>query len=173
MAAFLITFAIFGVPGFVIWFVSSQQKPTPFLAPGPLEFVAKEAGKHTLWQEYDTIFNGITYTSNALPGSLQLRCVDANSGVAVPFITDLGAFMSTANVKRKSVAAVQIPLPGKYLVSVEGATQSILFSFGPATLGKVLGSIFGAIPVAFILLAGGVALAIRVFVRRRSVEHTN
>lgn len=166
VAAFLIALAILGVPGLVTWFVISQPKPTSFLTPGPLEFVAKESGKHTLWHEYDTIFNGVMYSSNTLPSGLQFRCVDAQSGVALPFNSDRGASMSTSNVRRESVAAVQIPAPGRYLISVEGATQPILFSFGPAILGKVLGSIFGAIPVAFALFAGGVVLAARVFVRR-------
>jgi hypothetical protein len=170
VAAFLIALAVAGVPGLVTWFVMGQPSPKSFLAPGPLEFVAKEPGKHTLWHEYDTIFNGVTYSSNMLPSGLQFLCVDAKSGVALPFGSDRGAHMSTSNVRRESVAAVQIPAPGRYLIRVEGAAQPVLFSFGPAILAKTLGSIFGAIPVAFALFAGGVALAIRVFVRRNRAQ---
>lgn len=80
--------------------------------------------------------------------------------------------MSTMNVRRESVAAVDIPKPGRYLVSVEGSSQPTLFSFGPAILGKSLGAIFGAIPVAFALLVGGVALAVHTFVRRSQMLRT-
>lgn len=103
---------------------------------------------------------------NALPTGLKFECVDGKSGAKLMVASDRGASMSTSNVKRESVAVVQIPAPGRYVVTVEGATQPILFSFGPAVLGTILGSIFGAMPVAFVLLAGGVALIIRTFVRR-------
>ncbi len=166
VAALLIAFAILCVPGFVFWFVFNQPKPTTFLSPGPLAFTATQVGKHTLWHEYDTIFNGIMYSSNALPSGFQIRCRDGNSGAELPVISDRGASMSTGNVRRESVAAVDIPSPGRYLISVEGSPQPILFSFGPAVLGKVLGSIFGAFPVAFAFLVGGAAFAAYIFVRR-------
>ena len=162
----LIALATIGVPAVVLWIIFSQPSPVTFRAPGPLEFVAKQAGKHTLWYEYDTIFDGVMYSSNALPSGLKFSCIDANSGTKLTVTSDRGASMSTSNVRRESVAAVQIPAPGRYLVSVEGTMQPILLSFGPAVLGTILGSIFGSIPVAFALFAGGVALTIRTYVRR-------
>ncbi|HTD68174.1 MAG TPA: hypothetical protein VK846_16740 [Candidatus Limnocylindria bacterium] len=166
VVALLIALAIFGVPGCAIWFVFNQPKPTPFLSPGPLDFTARQAGKHTLWHEYDTIFNGVMYSSNVLLSGFQIHCRDGRSGAEIPVVSDRGAVMSTSNVRRESVAAVKIPAPGRYLVSVEGSPQPMLFSFGPAILGKVMGSIFGALPVAFVFLAGGVAFAANIFVRR-------
>lgn len=53
----LIVLALFGVPAFTIWIVFSQPSPVTFRTPGPLEFFAKQTGKHTLWHEYDTIFD--------------------------------------------------------------------------------------------------------------------
>jgi hypothetical protein len=158
--------AIFGVPGGVLWLVLNQPKPSPFLAPGPCDFTATQPGKYVLWHEYDTVFNGVTYSSNTLPSGLTINCRDAISGTNLPIRADRGATMSTMNVRRESVAAVDIPAPGRYLVSVEGSTQPMLFSFGPAILGKFLGAIFGAIPIVFALLAGGVALAAHTLIRR-------
>jgi hypothetical protein len=166
MAILLIVLAIFGVPSAVLWLVLSQPKPAQFLAPGPIDFTAAQPGKYVLWHEYDTIFGGVTYSGNTLPAGLVIRCRDAISGTNLSVHADRGTTMSTGNVQRKSVAAVDIATPGRYLVSVEGAAQPLLFSFGPAILGKVLGSIFGAIPVAFALLIGGIALAANTWIRR-------
>ena len=154
------------MPAAVLWLGLSQPKPTQFLAPGPINFTASQAGKYVLWHEYDTIFDGVTYSGDTLPPGLVIRCRDAISGTNLSVRADRGATMSTGNVQRRSVAAVDISTPGRYLVSVEGASQPILFSFGPAILGKILGSIFGAIPVALALLIGGVVLAANTWIRR-------
>lgn len=166
IAILLIALAVFGVPGAVLWLVFSQPKPTQFLAPGPIDFTASQSGKYVLWHEYDTIFDGVTYSGRILPPGLVIRCRDGKSGTNLSVRADRGATMSTGNAQRQSVAAVDISTPGRYLVSVEGASQPILFSFGPAILGKVLGSIFGAIPVVFALLIGGIALAANTWIRR-------
>ena len=166
MAALLIALAILGVPAGVLWFVLSQPNPAQFLAPGPRDFTAAEPGKYVLWHEYDTIFGGVTYSSNTLPSGLTIICRDAISGTNLSVRADRGASMSTMNVRRESVAAVDIPAAGRYLVSVEGAAQPILFSFGPAVLGKLLGTIFGALPLAFALFVGGIALLAHTLVRR-------
>jgi hypothetical protein len=172
IATLLLALAIFGVPGGVLWLLSNQPKPSQFLAPGPCDFTATQPGKYVLWHEYDTIFNGVTYSSNTLPSGLTINCRDAISGTNLSIRADRGATMSTMNVRRESVAAVDIPTSGRYLVSVEGSTQPILFSFGPAMLGKFFAAIFGAIPIVFALLVGGVALAAHTFIRRRQILRT-
>ncbi|HEY0549929.1 MAG TPA: hypothetical protein VGF13_10030 [Verrucomicrobiae bacterium] len=149
-----------------MWFVLNQPKPVQFLAPGPFDFTATQPGKHVLWHEYDTIFNGVTYSSNALPSGLTINCRDAISGTNLSIRADRGSTISTLNVRRESVAAVDIPAPGRYLVSVEGSIQPVLFSFGPAILGKFFAAIFGAVPIVFALLAGGIALGAHTFIRR-------
>ncbi len=166
IAVILIALAIFGVPAGVLWLVLDQPSPTQFPTPGPCDFMATQPGKYVLWHEYDTIFAGVTYSSNALPSGLTITCRDAVSGTNLSVRADRGASMSTMNVRRESVAAVDIPAPGRYLVRVEGATQPILFSFGPAVLGKLLGAILGGLPVAFALFIGGVALISNTLIRR-------
>jgi hypothetical protein len=166
IAALLLTLAVVGVPAGVAWLVLSQPSPTQFLAPGPYDFTAAQTGKYVLWHEYDTIFAGVTYSSNTLPSGLTITCRNAISGTNLTVRADRGSTMSTLNLRRESVAAVDIPATGRYLVGVEGATQPILFSFGPAILGKSLGTILGALPVAFALFVGGVALIANTHIRR-------
>src|SRR6476620_4714758 len=137
MAVLMILAGIILIPAAIIIPVLSSPKPVAFIVPGSRDFNLTLPGKYVLWHNYDTIFEGKTYSSNALPGGLLLQISNVTARSIVPLVPDQSTAVSSGNDARRSIATFTITNSGQYLLSVRGTAPEMVFSFGKSVFGNI------------------------------------
>ena len=139
-----------------------------FLAPGTTEIQLPKRGNYTLWYDYQTTFNGKSYSfaSNQPPG-LVIQLKNKATGSFVPISRNGEETYSSASDARISVGEFNAVAPGRYVLSVSGPLkQPAVFSFRENWLLLVVGATFLLLLVGAALVLTGVGLFIVVFVWR-------
>jgi uncharacterized membrane protein len=156
-AAVALVFNLFSVIG------EAQQ----FLAPGKLVFDVARPGKHLVWNDHRTVFQGRTYDfPEQLPDGLRIRVTETASGRPLEVSSSRGASSKTAEAERVSVASFEAPAPGRYEIVVEGGFDPRVFSVGPNILPQLFLTIGGVLGALLLGLTAAVALCVWTYIRR-------
>lgn len=106
-----------------------------FLIPGSIEINVEEAGRYYVWNEYETIYEGKTYSKpKDLPDNLEISMQKKDGSLQLDFMGDHSIYMSSGSSSRKSIGYFQITEAGDYILDVQGETDSRVFSFGRSHL---------------------------------------
>jgi uncharacterized membrane protein len=166
-------FAIAGVAAMVLLvlnLLSKMDAGEQFVVPGSHSFVVQEPGKHLVWNDFRTIFQGRTYdVPERLPDGLRIRVTEAVSGHSVEVSSSRGASSNTAEAERVSIASFDAPAPGRYEIVVDGTFDPRVFSVGPNILSQLFMTILAAVMAILTGLTAAVALAVWTYLRRNPV----
>lgn len=106
-----------------------------FLIPGSIEINVEEAGRYYVWNEYETIYEGKTYSKpKDLPDDLRISMHKKDGALQLDFVGDRSISMSSGSSSRKSIGYFQITEAGDYVVDVQGESDQRVFSVGRSHL---------------------------------------
>jgi len=157
---------IVGIPAWVILhFLLAPSLDSQFLVPGRIEVRIEEPGRYYLWNDFQTVFNGTTFSaSEVLPTGYVIRIVGPDGG-ELPFIADTSISSSIGSSSKNSIGYVNVNAPAKLAVEVGGAVPPRVFSFARFTLFGTLATVAAALGGIAILCLAGLALAVFGIVR--------
>jgi uncharacterized membrane protein len=140
-----------------------------FVAPGS-KTLDLSKGRHVLWNDYVTVFEGRSYDSGkTLPDGAQITVTDAG-GAVVALRRTSGSSFRGGGTERVSVLEFEVTQPGRHVITVSGAFSPRVLSVGPNLVWLLLGSIFGAIGLVLLGAGTGVAIAAWAFIRREQAR---
>lgn len=133
-------------------------------APGELDVTIEEPGRYYVWNEYNTVYLGKTYSvSKELPSGIMFSLVESDTGEAVPFEGDLSISVSAGERARNSAGYFDIEDSGEYRLEIAGLDQPRVFAFGPSVWSDMFsffGRILLGVLLAVIFLTAGVLLVV-------------
>ncbi len=154
LALLVFFFCTAGVVAEVYGIIRSFPKGTQFLVPGSATITVENPGTYVLWDEVATFFENKRYlSSDDLPGGMEIRISDAQSGRTFPFSPSQGGTETIGSVKRKSLGDVYLDRPGTYVIDVSGDFPKRVFYVRRSAVLTVLS---GIAIVAVLGLAGWV-----------------
>jgi uncharacterized membrane protein len=168
-----IAFAIAGVAATVLLvlnLVSKFDAGDQFIVPGSHAFVVEQPGKHLVWNDFRTVFQGRAYdVPERLPDGLIIRVTETASGKPVEVSSSRGASSKTAEAERVSIASFEAATPGRYEIVVEGGFDPRVFSVGPNVLPQLFMTILAAVMAMLVGMTAAVALAVWTYLKRNPV----
>jgi len=151
----------------VIHLVSVIDEGQQFLAPGKLAFDVEHPGKHLVWNDHRTVFQGRTYdVPEQLPDGLRIRVTEIASGSPLEVRSSRGASSKTGEAERVSIASFKVTAPGRYEIAVEGDFEPRVFSVGPNILPQLFVTIAGVLGAVLLALTGAVVLCVWTYLKR-------
>ena len=106
----------FIVSVFVFFIKNYNGNTHQFIAPGFLDYEAKEPGKYHLWYDYETIFNRRTFTlEKSIPSGLTIQLQSKEDGSWSEFFPDHSLTIEGPSGKRTSVGYFVLGKKGSYL----------------------------------------------------------
>jgi uncharacterized membrane protein len=162
-------FAIAGMAiavGLVIYAIVSADDANQFVVPGRHAFVVEKPGKHRVWNDHRTVFQGRTYdVSRALPDGVRI-IVTGTDGRPVEVISGGSATSTTTAAERVAIASFEAASPGRYEIVVEGDFKPRVFSVGRDFVPWLVATIFGAFFAIFTGIAVACVLGLWTFLKR-------
>jgi uncharacterized membrane protein len=138
----------------------SLGEPVRFLAPGAGTVEVASPGRYVIWHEYRTTFENRTYRSDpGLPAGARFT-VRGPDGPPLPVGSAGTQSWKGGGVERQAVGRFDAPTAGRYTVVLDGPFPAIVIAVTPDFMGRMLGSIAGALLLALL----GVGLGIGLFV---------
>jgi hypothetical protein len=139
---------------FVFISIFNNQSLSTFLIPAIIEVSIEKEGRYYLWNDYETVFEGKTYSVDEdIPHDITISLIDKSGIKKSDIIPDFSASSSSFGSNKKSIGYFDIDKPGQYLLEVSGQTQPRVFSFGSEVFSlKRLAAIF-TIEAVFIMAA--------------------
>ena len=109
-----------------------NEKPlAKFTIPGQAIVTIEKQGRYYLWNDYQTVFEGRSYSSSEeLPGVLEITLLENKDGEPVEFVSSQSITSSSGDSHKKSVGYFEVDEPGGYILSVFGETEPRVCSFG-------------------------------------------
>ena len=155
--------------GVIASLIFHYDKGVQFVAPGS-KTVHLARGRHVLWNDHATIFEGRSYdSSRKLPDGMQFSVTD-QSGAVVALHGTSGSTFRSGSTERVSVLEFEVTQPGRHEIIVRGDVPPRVFSVGPDLIWRLFGSIFGAIALVLLGTGAGVAIAAWAFIRREQAR---
>jgi hypothetical protein len=160
-----------GFPLAVFVSVIGAPEPQQFLVPGVLDYPVKKPGEYVLWDNYETIFQGRTYSLPVeLPAGVVIKLVSPETKAEIPMATYLSTRAESRNSKRRSIGKFSIAKGGSYQLSVAGSFPQRVFSLGPDEIRPLLVGTLISASATMLGLLGSAALAVSVFLRRHKAR---
>lgn len=149
------------IPVFLIFSLFFNESSNhQFLVPGAQEVTVSEVGRHYLWNDYQTIYGGKSFSrSEDIPDGLEITVAD-ESGKVLAFIGDTSTSFSSGNNSKNSIGYVEVGDPGKLLVFVSGNFEERVFSFSQSLFMKRFLTTIGGGLLAFLLAFTGLGLGV-------------
>jgi hypothetical protein len=148
-------------PLILVPYLMKMEPPQQFLVPGTNKVHAKSPGTHYLWHDYETIFNGRSYSqANSLPDGMEITLRDPESGEAMPLVAQTSVHMRSGSSQRQSVGYFELARVGDYQLTVDGAFPPRVFSFGKSIFGEFVPVLVGGFAATAVLALGGIGLII-------------
>ena len=150
-----------------IGLVGALGGDTRFLGPGSVQLELKRPGKHIVWFDYATSYEGRIYSgSQTLPEGARVRVTDLATGRTLA-LGAAGAMTSREGATaRVAIASFEAEAPGNFQVTVEGRFEPRVFSAGPDMLPRMLWTIFGGVMLVLGSLGAAAALAVWAYLGR-------
>ena len=109
-----------------------NEKPlAKFTIPGQAIVTIEKHGRYYLWNDYQTVFEGRSYSSSEeLPGRLEISLLEKEAGDPIEFVSSQSITSSSGDSHKNSVGYFEVDEPGCYILSVFGETEPRVCSFG-------------------------------------------
>lgn len=148
----------------------SNSTETRFLGPGEKEITLTVPDRYVLWCYESAFFQGRTYVQKSgLPEGLDLKIIDKSSGRQIRLENDTGSTLTLQNERCFSLASFQTEKLEKLTVSINGITESRVFSIRRSLCSLIrgtLGPIFYGIILMGIGFMSGTGITIAVYIKR-------
>jgi len=121
--------------------IMHRSPPVQFVAPGTKEINVVEPGTYTLWNDYEAIFQGRSYStpSNSLPDGLHVKLRRKDTGANLEMRSSFGTYMRSGSTASRSIGCFALKQPSRYELSVTNPSSNpLLFSFGKDWLSSAL-----------------------------------
>lgn len=135
--------------------------------PGTFKVSVEEGGRHYLWDNHWTRFEGehLKYEANCPPDA-EIQILDGAGGV-VPFTPDTSQGWSVGNNGRKSVGYVELAGATDLAIKVNGVGRERIFSVSNRMVGGELWSRLGGLGAGVVLVFLGSVVALVGFLAGR------
>lgn len=166
LAAGVVALAGIAIAVALIWrFIASHEAPTRFLAPGAAAIEIVSPGRHILWHEHRTMYEGRSFDHPPrIPHGVQIA-VTAPEGVRLK--TEPTSMTERwGTVERAGILAFDAPVPGIYAVVARGDAEPFVLAVGADFTLPLLKAIGGAVAAVVIGVGAGLALALFAFLQR-------
>jgi len=159
---FLIVLGAFVIPLTVILsLILDDSNEKEFKIPVTTVITIKEPGRYYLWNEYQTIFNGISYNrSKSIPDGIEIKIKSQKTGESYNFISNSSISSNNNSSSRNSIGYVDIQNVGNIDIEIAGGNEERIFSFSQFDLWDIFGLILGGIGLSMITCLSGVGLTI-------------
>lgn len=116
-----------------------NNKPlVKFIIPGQTVVTIEEQGRYYLWNDYQTIFNGRTYSSSEeLPDELEILLLENKTGNKVEFTPNQSITPSTGDSHKNSIGYFEIDTPATYILTISGESSARVVSFEKSLSGHL------------------------------------
>jgi hypothetical protein len=161
--------------GWLAWteIAALQNALVRFVVPGTTVLTLDEPGTYTIYHEADSVVDGKLYSAPNIAG-LSVTVTAEASGQSIAVVTPgISSTYSIGGHSGKSVLAFTVATPGHYRLSAQYANgasgpQTVL-AVGQGFLGRLLGTIFGAIGAVFAGFIASLVLVLTTYFRRRNM----
>jgi hypothetical protein len=139
--------------------------------PGSIVVTLDAPGTYTIYHEADSVVDGKLYSAPNIAG-LSVTVTGDGTGAQIPVaVPSMSSSYSVGGHSGKSVLAFEITAPGRYLLSGRYANgrsepQTVL-AVSRGFLGRLLGTIFGAIGAVGLGFIAALVLVLTTYFRRR------
>jgi hypothetical protein len=117
----------------VVVFISifNNRSLSMFLIPAVVEISIEKEGHYYLWNDYETVFEGKTYSvDKEIPRDITISLIDKSGTNKSAIVPDLSVSSSSFGSNKNSIGYFDLDKPGQYLLEVSGQSQPRVFSFG-------------------------------------------
>lgn len=158
----LIALGAFVVPlAVVLVLIFDDSNEKQFKIPVTTQFVIEEPGRYYLWNEYQTVFKGISYNrSKNIPDGIEIKIRNQITGELYDFLSDSTISSNSSGSSRNSIGYIEIQNVGTIDIEIAGGNEERIFSFSQFGLWATLGLIFGGIGLSMVTCLAGLGLAI-------------
>lgn len=164
---FLLLVVIGGPTWLIIRLVSGFSSGHQFLVPGTHTFNFKSPGKYIIWNDFQTFFNGRSYSSSpSLPDGLTITVIQRASQNQIPTKPTGSSSESSGSHKRHSICSFLAEKPGEYTIEVKNVPSQRVFMVRKAQVKDVLHSFFVFGTVSMVGWAVGLLIIIIVAIKR-------
>ena len=149
--------------------LKDRSPPVQFAAPGHKEIVVREPGDYTLWNDYQTVFEGKSYytSSNSLPNGLEIKLLKKDTGQVQEMKSRLHEYVTTPSTASRSVGRFTLQEPGTYELSITTQTpHSLVFSFSKDWMLEFFGKLFGFALLGLTSVLAGAIIGFTVLIKR-------
>lgn len=152
-----------GIPLVVILsFIFTDSNEIQFKVPGRIQYTIKEPGRYYLWNEYQTIFDGLSYNrSTSIPDGIRITIRDTQTGSLYDFEGNTSISSSGGASAKNSIGYIEAKDTGSIIIDITGGIEERIFSFSKFGFWDIFGRIFGGIGLAFLVcIVGGGLVAL-------------
>ena len=159
---FLIVLGAFIIPLTVILsLILNDSNEEQFKIPVTTLVAIEEPGRYYLWNEYQTVFNGISYNrSKSIPDGIEIKIRNHKTDESYDFISNDSISSNSKGSSRNSIGYVDIQTIGSIDIEITGGNEERIFSFSQFDFWAMLGLIFGGIAISMMTCLSGLGLAI-------------
>jgi hypothetical protein len=165
-----------GIAGWLGWteIAALQNVLTRVVVPGTIELTLDAPGTYTIYHEADSVVDGKLYSAPNIAGLSVTVTAEANGQQIAVTVPGVSSNYSIGGHSGKSVLAFDIGAPGRYRLTAQyasgsGGPQTVL-AVSHGFLGRLLGTIFGAIASVFVGFIATLVLALTTCFRRRNMR---
>ena len=168
IAMLILLLVVIGGPTWlIIRLVSGFSSGHQFLVPGTHTFNFKSPGKHIIWNDSQTFFNGRSYSSSpSLPDGLTIKVIQRASQNQISTKTTGSSSESSGSHKRYSICSFLVEKSGEYTIEVKNVPSQRVFMLRKSQLKYVLHSLFACSTVLLVGWTIGFSIIITVAVKR-------
>jgi hypothetical protein len=162
-----------GIAGwlFLSGLAAARSALTWVVVPGSAVMTLAEPGSYTIFHEPESVVDGRIYSSQNISG-LRVTLTSEATKASVPLASPRGSLRySFGGHEGVSVFALDIAEPGRYRLAGDfpgGQTEpATVLAIGHAPIGRLFGTLFGAIAAALVAVPGAIAIAGVTFANRQ------
>ena len=128
--------------------------------PGKADITLSEAGKYTIFHEYQSVVGNKVYKTEEISG-LQCALTSQETGAEIALSSPSGSSTYTLGGRAgRSLWAFSIDKPGNYQISAwypeDQEGQEVVLAIGSGFTGKIVGTVFSSLAILF----GSIAIAV-------------
>lgn len=142
---------------------------TQVLVPGEERLEFEEAGTYTIFHEYESVYKDQVYNTSDISG-LKISVKSEKTGEDIALKPSGNSTYSFGSRSARSIFKFDIDSPGSYILSgkyLENDGPKVVLAVSHGFLGKLFGTVFGALAYVLVGTLLGVVLAIFTFLKRR------
>ena len=151
-----------------LWTFLICNEDIQFLIPGTIEIEIEDEGRYYLWNDYQTVYEGKTYSkTEEVPDNLIISLKTKDGALHYDIIGKNSITTSSDSTSRKSIGYFDITVPGDYILEVKGESEPRVFSFRQLNYDTVVFAMRMGIggSVCLLIIFAGFALGVVAIVK--------